>query len=47
MCACGLSGTFPFCDSSQMIAKTNLNGQLVKCGAANRPELPAAEPPAP
>ena len=43
-CGCGLSRTFPFCDSSQMISKTHEPGKLVSCGAGKRvgqPQTPA------
>ena len=32
-CSCGLSGTFPFCDSSQMISRTRDAGKLERCGS--------------
>jgi CDGSH-type Zn-finger protein len=35
LCGCGLSRTFPFCDSSQKIAKT-YTGKLVSCGPAKQ-----------
>ena len=35
-CGCGLSRTFPFCDSSQMISKTYEPGKLVRCGTGKR-----------
>jgi CDGSH-type Zn-finger protein len=35
-CGCGLSRTFPFCDSSQMISKTHEPGKLVSCGAGKQ-----------
>jgi hypothetical protein len=34
VCGCGLSRTFPLCDSSQMISKTREPGKLVSCGSA-------------
>ena len=34
MCGCGLSGRFPFCDGTQMISKSHVEGALVSCGAA-------------
>lgn len=34
-CGCGLSRTFPFCDSSQMISKTHEPGKLVGCGTGD------------
>ena len=37
-CACGLSRTFPFCDSSQMISKSRELGKLVSCGPGERVE---------
>ena len=37
MCGCGLSRTFPFCDGSQTISKSNRAGTLVKCGATAAP----------
>ena len=37
MCGCGLSRTFPFCDGTQMISKSNHAGALVSCGAAAQP----------
>jgi len=40
-CSCGLSRTFPFCDGTQMIAKTHRLGDLVPCGAPKQP--PALE----
>ena len=36
LCGCGLSRTFPFCDSSQMISKTYEPGKLVACGAGKQ-----------
>jgi CDGSH-type Zn-finger protein len=36
LCGCGLSRTFPFCDGSQVIAKTQRLGVLVSCGASAR-----------
>lgn len=32
-CGCGLSRSFPFCDSSQLISKSHVLGQLVGCGS--------------
>jgi CDGSH-type Zn-finger protein len=36
-CGCGLSKTFPFCDSSQKISRSREPAKLVSCGPA-RPE---------
>jgi hypothetical protein len=36
LCGCGLSLTFPLCDSSQMISRTHEPGQLASCGAGKR-----------
>ena len=33
-CCCGLSRTFPICDGSQRIAKTQKAERLFNCGAA-------------
>lgn len=43
ICGCGLSRTFPFCDGTQMIARTHLRGKLVSCGAARQPDPSNAE----
>ena len=40
MCSCALSRTFPFCDGSQMISKSNRAGELVSCGVATPAKLP-------
>jgi hypothetical protein len=44
MCSCALSGTFPFCDGSQKISRSNRLGELVSCGVANAPTPPEAKP---
>ena len=43
ICGCGLSRTFPFCDGTQMIARTHLRGELVSCGAAKQSDPSNAE----
>ena len=43
LCGCGLSGTFPFCDSSQMISRSHEPGKLVSCGAGKRVSQAKAE----
>ena len=43
LCGCGLSRTFPFCDSSQMISKTYEPGKLVSCGPGKQVGRPQAE----
>jgi hypothetical protein len=38
-CACGLSRTFPYCDSSQLISRSREPGKLVSCGSGEAAEL--------
>ena len=42
-CACGLSRTFPYCDSSQMISKSRELGKLESCGAGKPVEQSQTE----
>lgn len=42
-CGCGLSRTFPRCDSSQLISKSNQLGKLVHCGPAKEVGRPRTE----
>ena len=42
-CGCGLSKTFPFCDSSQMISRSREPGKLVSCGPAKGDAEPQAK----
>jgi hypothetical protein len=44
LCGCGLSRTFPLCDSSQLISKGREPGKLVSCGAGKRVLDPKSEP---
>lgn len=39
-CGCGLSRTFPICDGTQKIAKTNAPGKLYQCGAPGAASVP-------
>jgi hypothetical protein len=43
LCGCGLSRTFPLCDSSQMISKGREPGKLESCGAGKRVLRPKTE----
>ena len=43
-CGCGLSKTFPFCDSSQMISRSREPGKLESCGAAAPAKQAQAQP---
>jgi hypothetical protein len=42
-CCCGLSGRFPICDGSQMIAKTHRAGKLLSCGEDPKPSDPPGD----
>jgi hypothetical protein len=43
-CCCGLSATFPTCDGTKTIAKTNAPGKLVQCGAPRLAAAPGGRP---
>lgn len=43
LCSCGLSGTFPICDGTSTIPKTNAPGKLYQCGAPRPAAVPSEQ----